>query len=320
MNLATITNKKKELRKSLANRRNTLVEAVFGGLAQGLSALELKRAIGRALPNTAENNALKKEALRLTTKTKKLVEEEGGGVLALALFGVAGLFKKGEATERSNVVFQAMEKVDFFTEIKKVEVKIANDYEAREKMSTMEKDVGDARKNGKIFYLVSSHEDCADDHEDWQGKLYYDTAWRNVVKDEATRKEVLGFIAQYKMKTFQWVTRKPVWLMTRPNCRHYYNTITTEEALARVSYQDLLDAKNMHHTEGQKKVQSIRHATNKGWYTRENIEQIIEQYEQRRGYHWAMRRSGVKSPLLDEAIRKDNYLIKKWKVLLAKTK
>ena len=44
----------------------------------------------------------------------------------------------------------------------------------RDKSWVMDDFVAENRAEGKWFYLASSHDDCAKDHKDWQGKLYVD--------------------------------------------------------------------------------------------------------------------------------------------------
>lgn len=62
---------------------------------------------------------------------------------------------------------------------------------------------------GKLF-RCSSHPDCAPDHADYQGKVYVLDKYKG---------EYPGY------QTVEWVTGAPVYLTTRPNCRHILTPI-----------------------------------------------------------------------------------------------
>lgn len=76
-----------------------------------------------------------------------------------------------------------------------------------------------ALENGYIFFLCSEHYNCAKDHKPYQGKLYVDEGWRLHCPSEQVA-DILGYIENRKIKTVQEVTGKPIWLCTRPYCRH----------------------------------------------------------------------------------------------------
>lgn len=97
----------------------------------------------------------------------------------------------------------------------------------RKKHDIIDKTVEKARTDKKIFYLASSHNDCAEDHKDYQGKLYVDRYWHNYDKTD----EVKKYIRENNIRTIQWVMGKPAWFITRPNCRHYFITLKTEDVL-----------------------------------------------------------------------------------------
>ena len=169
----------------------------------------------------------------------------------------------------------------------------------------------------RVFYLCSWHGDCAEDHVDWQGKLYYDRFWRRHVKDKETQERVLGFIEANKMMSLQWVTNKPVWLITRPNCRHYFEQVTIKEALSKDA-DELLDERGMKRQYGERGTnQTIRHSTQEGWYNRENVLNIIQKYKERLALHQRMYEIQP-SETLKGYMEKDKRLIKKWRYMLGK--
>lgn len=169
----------------------------------------------------------------------------------------------------------------------------------------------------RVFYLCSWHGDCAQDHMEWQGKLYYDRFWRRHVKDKETQERVLDFIQINGMMSLQWVTNNPVWLITRPNCRHYFEQVTIKEALGK-STDELLDERGMKRQYGERGTnQTIRHSTQEGWYTRENVLNIIQKYKERLALHQRMYELQP-SQTLEGYIEKDKRLIKKWRYMLGK--
>lgn len=158
----------------------------------------------------------------------------------------------------------------------------------------------------KIFYLASTHGDSAVDHKDYQGKIYVDANWKSFIKDE----RVNEYISRNNVNTFQWVTNRPVWFVTRPNCRHYFKAVDTEEVLSSsVSY--LISKYNMKSVIGHRVTQTIKHPLVKSWYTVENVENIIEKYKDRLAYHNSLLEVN-KNSIIDNSIKKDEFLIKKW--------
>ena len=108
--------------------------------------------------------------------------------------------------------------------------------------------IDDALKNG-LFFLVSKHDDCAKDHEEYQGKIYVNENWRSMTKDPM----VAMYISTNRIRTFQWVTGKPVYMITRPYCRHYFREVSASEVLSN-SVNALLNKHHMHEKEGERGV------------------------------------------------------------------
>lgn len=102
--------------------------------------------------------------------------------------------------------------------------KIINHYNSvnaeKEKDRILRIFVDDNRAKRKYFYLASSHNDCATDHKNWQGRLYV---------DESAPSECIEWGRVHELYTMQWVIDAPVWFITRPNCRHYFVCLDFEE-------------------------------------------------------------------------------------------
>ncbi len=91
---------------------------------------------------------------------------------------------------------------------------------------------------GVIFYITSFYGDCAIDHADYQGKIYYDVDWKsNAPKDRID--EIEDYINSNKLKTVQEITEAPVFLTSRPNCRHYFMPIDIDSVLGAKTEKDV---------------------------------------------------------------------------------
>lgn len=81
-----------------------------------------------------------------------------------------------------------------------------------------------------IFWLCSTHSNCADDHKAYQGMIYVDRYWRQKVSGDKYY-AVLSYIKNRKIKTVQEIMKGPVWLTTRPYCKHYFIALETDTVL-----------------------------------------------------------------------------------------
>lgn len=85
--------------------------------------------------------------------------------------------------------------------------------------------------NGVIFYIAAYFGDCAIDHVGYQGKIYYDANYESIAPKEL-HDEIKAYIDSNKLMSVQEVKAGPVYLTTRPNCRHYFQYISIDEVLA----------------------------------------------------------------------------------------
>ena len=84
---------------------------------------------------------------------------------------------------------------------------------------------------GIVFYLYNSMQDCAKDHQDYQGQYYYDARWESFNLKPESKEKIADFIASKNMMSVQEVEGPPVFLGTRPNCRHKKISVSIEQAL-----------------------------------------------------------------------------------------
>lgn len=98
-------------------------------------------------------------------------------------------------------------------------------------------------KNKVVFWLCSQHSDCADDHINYQGKLYYDDNYRSFGFDLVLLNKITMFIHNKKLMSIQSVKDGKPYLTTRPNCRHYFQPVSIEKAMGTSTTQLLNDLK-----------------------------------------------------------------------------
>lgn len=217
-------------------------------------------------------------------------------------------------TALSMIVFDLLDENNF----NKIINEEARIQESKSKDKVIDDEIESNRhlKLPKIFYLASEHKDCAEDHKDYQGKIYVDEKWKTVIQDDESRKKISDYINLHNVKTFQWVTSKPVWFITRPNCRHYFKALDTEDVL-NTSVTGLIKQNNMYSAIGKRAyLQTLKHSTSVVWYKDvRNAELIIEKYKERLKYHETLYAT-FKNDLIKNAISKDKFLIKKWEKYL----
>lgn len=164
----------------------------------------------------------------------------------------------------------------------------------------------------KAFMVASRHDDCAEDHEEYQGKVY--------VKSWALRYgRIRDYCSAKGIKTVEWVIGRPAWLTTRPNCRHFFREFSLNE-LEASPLNVILDEYGMNRAVGTRGTnQNIRHETRKEWYTIENVERTIMKYEERLKKHRKMAEV-YENENVRSAILHDQFMIRKWKAYLRKLK
>ena len=104
-----------------------------------------------------------------------------------------------------------------------------------QEMAQHQVDVG--AKVGQIFYICDSFGDCAPDHADFQGKVYYNEEC-NIPDD------VQAYIDANGIQSMQSVMNGEPFLTTRPNCRHNFHAIPTDEVM-KMSSEDILEKENL---------------------------------------------------------------------------
>lgn len=121
-------------------------------------------------------------------------------------------------------------------------------------------------KVNQIFYMCDSFADCAPDHADYQGKVYYN-------EDCDIPPEVQAYIDSNNIQSMQSVIYGEPYLTSRPNCRHNFHAIPTDEVMTMPS-EEILEKENLSH----------------GEYKNSNYEAVQKQrYNERQIRKWKLR-------------------------------
>lgn len=236
-------------------------------------------------------------------------EESESNILGYFVYGL--LKKKKVENKLSKVITAEVNKIEGASKIDILdETSIENIDNANKEVEKDEKSI-DTDKI-KIFYLASKHRDCAVDHQDWQGKIYVDADWESINMPFELHNAIDYYLKRNNIQTMQWVINRPVWFITRPNCRHYFRVVSVKEVLEN-STRDLLNKYGMSTAIGNRQyLQTINHSTSKRWYDDiRNAQLLLEKYKERLSLHEQMYKENP-TPLLKSAIEKDKMLISKW--------
>lgn len=98
-----------------------------------------------------------------------------------------------------------------------------------------------------IFYVCSQHTHCAEGHKDFQGRVYVSENWRERCEDAVERRRVASYIRNHNCLTVEEIVGDPVYMVTRPNCRHYFVSVDIEEVM-HTSVRKMLKEHKMVHT------------------------------------------------------------------------
>ena len=159
---------------------------------------------------------VKKEILRV-----RLNDDEKNEMWKFAL-----MFHKHCIAAAARVVDEGIRAKNVYTVLRKdtpilehQKNELANRVEYRSKMSELRKAFQDSDK----FYYCTAHKNCAAGHRDYQGKVYY----RRL--DNYSDAE-MDFIRENDLMAVEDVVDRPVWLVTRPNCKHKLVPVSFETA------------------------------------------------------------------------------------------
>lgn len=133
---------------------------------------------------------------------------------------------------RQNTVYSVQKKLWIYSgELEKVKNDVYSSVEHREKHDGLRQMLDNTRASDRYspFFLASAHQKCAKDHQDSEGKLFFDEYWRDYVPDADEQARILRIIKDRKLQSIQYITGAPVLLGVRKNCKHYFIPVSIDE-------------------------------------------------------------------------------------------
>lgn len=115
-----------------------------------------------------------------------------------------------------------------------MEMKVRTDLHAE--MSNQQLEFGE--RVGQVFYVTDKFQDCAKDHAEYQDMIFYD---ENVQVDQ----EVQDYINSHNLMSVQ--DARANGLTTRPNCRHEFHAIPTDDVIGGKSAGQIQKAEGFTH-------------------------------------------------------------------------
>jgi len=95
----------------------------------------------------------------------------------------------------------------------------------------------------QLFYVCDTYSDCANDHQDYQGQLYYDEkVWKKIPRTNQYYEQLSAAIKKCKASITEVTENKP-WLTTRPNCRHRLIPVAIDDVV-HLSKKEILKVNN----------------------------------------------------------------------------
>lgn len=95
-----------------------------------------------------------------------------------------------------------------------------------------------------VFWIVNEFDDCADDHAQYQGKIYYDERYRDFPLRDNIKDAIGAFINSRQMLSIQSVRDQAPYLTTRPNCRHKMKPVAIDQVMQE-SLDSIKDSLNL---------------------------------------------------------------------------
>lgn len=200
--------------------------------------------------------------------------------------------KKKNKSENAEILLILFKNSDYNGKIKSIINKKVTDEAENKKIDVIKHSIKEYRSEGKYIYLASSHNDCAEDHKAYQGKLYYD--------DKAPN-DIIEWCKNRGMHSIQWVMGKPVWFITRPNCRHWFKPLLWD-VVKKYNKRELQRRYKTHRLEGDRSLSTPAKIA-------------VEEYEDRLKMLQMMYNEHPTEHLRRD-IQKTKLLLKKWKNVL----
>lgn len=307
--LTTLYQKQEQTKKLLFNLKDEYLSVIYGGLVNGRSVGEIHTELFKATINYKTKNAFFNTDI-LESATLQLIRTE------------KQLLRKVESSNMpiADLVYLVLKNIKADRQIAKSINESLVEQESKAKENIISEMVAKNRnaETPIVFYLCSGHNDCALDHKPYQKRIYYDDRYRSVILDKYTQDKISDYIIKHNLKSMQEIMHRPVWLITRPHCRHYFIPIPTERVF-KMGVNELLRRYKANRRVGNRKyLQTLKTSPERRLIGEiRNAELVIERYRERLHTHETLYKT-FKSSLVRSAILKDKQLINKWNEYLEK--
>lgn len=200
-------------------------------------------------------------------------------------------------SQRQEVIYNSIRAKILDNSLIKEANKVMYNYEHRMKHDELYGNGGLLENSESPFFLCSSHPNPAKDHAEWEGRMYYDEDWEAKGEYSEDEKDAIrAYIQNHKLRTVQWVTGAPVYLIVRPNCKHYFVNIPLNEAL-KASARALLKKHKLYMPDEEPASREV--LTYREYYNRLKVEEALDKL--------------VPNDQLKKDLQKDKKLLDKWK-------
>lgn len=293
---AEIVDYKKVIAKRLSFLANNLLKIVYNGLAEGRSKFQIKQMLTHEynLPLWGSEKSIEilNAALRILNAADKKTRKD------LKVIKNSDKDYTSRLEEQRCAVYKALKDIEAIDYLYKDRNLIAKNVESNLKA----KEIGNLVDSGNIFFLLSSHDNPAKDHAAYQGKIYVNDNYKDIIAgySDDKKKRIEAYISRQKVKTVGWVTGAPVYMITRPNCKHFFTPIPLDKVLE-------TSVKNLAY-------QYDTHSTAEEVHNVSKYDQYIKIYKMRLSELRSLYKMSPCDSLYQD-IKKTTELIKKWEYL-----
>lgn len=176
-----------------------------------------------------------------TTKAKKVNTKIANQLNKIAYNNYRAVSRKFNYRADTDTLYKAIKQyTDNVDSGYKVTFQNGNNYNFKSYMemnvrTTLHNEMNDdlaknARESGIFCWICDTYTDSAPDHADYQGKKYISEDWTSMCKPEDVNR-IQDYIDANNILTKEYIENEPVYLTTRPNCRHVLMPITLEQFL-----------------------------------------------------------------------------------------
>lgn len=203
---------------SIKQRVDKEKEKVYKGLKSGTEKLKLKEDKTKDIVEEVINKSTNQILASFTQNLNKIQQQVFHSNVSETMYETVG--KMIEQSTQDNEVIYADGKRFRYENYLEMKVRTELSKEATDNF------VNESANGSSVFFLCSSHANCADDHIDYQGLVYCSSNWEAACPEKYVEK-VREYIESNKIITIEEaVGERCNYLTTRPNCRHFFQEVS----------------------------------------------------------------------------------------------